>query len=221
MLHKPLEENLLKGYDYPVSLVVEVTKQGVTLSKLRYLKTIGQLVNETIRCPIIEIYCHMGNQIDPHLDKDHGRPMGIDWIFKFDLDNKIFRKTVESLRREEAQLNLRNPMTRETGLKLLRKIEKYSSINYKRLNPFEQGLMLEPYCRMVFEMAGTGHQTVLQNVEIINRESNLVVHKPKEQSVIYYPQPSPTVEIDLLIITEIDEVHTILDGILKLGFKRD
>ena len=37
-----LDDNLLKGFEYPVCLVVEVTKQGVLLSKLRYLKSLGQ-----------------------------------------------------------------------------------------------------------------------------------------------------------------------------------
>ena len=32
----PLEESLLSGFEFPVALVVEVTKQGVVLSKQRY-----------------------------------------------------------------------------------------------------------------------------------------------------------------------------------------
>ena len=48
-----LESSLLSGFEFPVALVVEVTKQGIVLSKQRYLKALGDVVNQTIRCASI------------------------------------------------------------------------------------------------------------------------------------------------------------------------
>ena len=49
----PLEETLLNGFEFPVAVVVEVTKQGIVLSKMRYLKAVGDVINQTVRCASI------------------------------------------------------------------------------------------------------------------------------------------------------------------------
>ncbi|MCK4717330.1 MAG: hypothetical protein KAT70_01580 [Thermoplasmata archaeon] len=220
MLHRSLEDTLLGDYEYPIALTVEVTKQGVTLSKLRYLKTVGQMINETIRCPSIEVYCHVNHRMDPHIEKGHGRPMGIDWILQFKPNHTIFRDTISALREGTMSLNLGNPMTQNIAKKLMEKIHSRSSVSYKRLNSFEQGLVLEPYCRLAFERAGEGRRTVLQNVEIVDRESSLMTRNGRE-STVYHPTPSPTMEIDLLVITEIETVHSILTGLKELSFNKN
>ncbi|GEM_PF-2141412 len=215
----PLERGLLEKYEYPVALAVEVTKKGVTLSKLRYLKTVGQAINETLRCPSIEVYCHVSPSVDPHMEKGHGRPMGIDWIFRFDVRKDLFREVVRDIRKGRRRINTNNPNTREMARHLIQKIETRKNPSYKMLNPYEQGLVLEPYCEMIFERAGRGPRDVFQNVEVVNRESALLVRDP--EPTIYYPKPSPTMEIDLLVITDVSTLPSILMDLKNYGFERD
>ena len=220
MRHASVEKELLSRFEYPVALTVEVTSKGVLLSKLRYLKTVGLTINETIRCPSIEVYCHVSPNMDPRLMKGRGRPMGIDWIFCFQPERQMLKETFKNIRERKVSLNYRNPLTRDIVDKLLEKIEKNSNISYKRLSPYEQGIILEPYCRTVFEKAGSGDRIVLQNVEIVDRESNLLVHMD-DDTVLYRPKPGPVMEIDLLVLTDFSYLSSIVEGLEKQGFLRD
>ena len=211
-----LDDNLLKGFEYPVCLVVEVTKQGVLLSKLRYLKSLGQEINETIRCPVIEVYMHMGAFVDPYLKNGGARPIGIDWIFSFELDKPLFKETVNALKTKKANFNMNNPMTTKFVANLSSKIGQ-GYINFKKLGAVEKGLILEPYCKLAFQKAGKGKRVVLQNVMIIEREAAIHVSGPGYDDV-YTSKPGPAMEIDLLIITEISNVHNIMDGLKQYGF---
>ncbi|MDO9537032.1 MAG: hypothetical protein Q7J68_01790 [Thermoplasmata archaeon] len=214
-----LDETLLKDFEYPVCLVVEVTKQGVLLSKLRYLKTLGQVVNETIRCPSIEIYMHMGKFVDPFLFKGGARPIGIDWIFSFELDKQLFNETVTALRAGKAKINLNNPMIAQFIKPLMRKIDA-GKVNFKKLEAVEKGLILEPYCKLAFQKAGKGKCVILQNAELIDREAAIRVKGPGYED-IYSSEPGPVMEIDLLVIAEISEIHDILEGLGQYGFFLD
>jgi len=207
----------LSGFEYPVALVVEVTKQGVLLSKLRYLKALGDVINETIRCPSIEAYVHLGSHVDPYLINGNGKPTGIDWIFNFRMDRELFNETVAMLKSGEAKINLHNPKTKKIANNLFRKIRERDRVSFKRLDPVEQGLILEPYCNLLFHRAGNGERIVLQNVEVSNREACIRVRGPKED-VIYHPKSAPLMEIDLLVITEISSVHSVLTGLKEYGF---
>ena len=211
-----LDGTLLKGFQYPVCLVVEVTKQGVLLSKLRYLKSLGQVINETIRCPVIEVYMHMGKFVDPYLKSGGERPIGIDWIFSFELDKPLFRETVNLLRAKKANFNINNPMTKKFVANLNSKIGQ-GQISFRKLTAIEKGLILEPYCNLAFQKAGKGKRVVLQNVMIIEREAAIRVNAPGYDD-IYTSEPGPAMEIDILIITEISNVHNILDGLNQYGF---
>ena len=211
-----LDDNLLKGFEYPVCLVVEVTKQGVLLSKLRYLKSLGQEINETIRCPVIEVYMHMGKFVDPYLKSGGARPIGIDWIFSFELDKQLFRETINALKSKKANLNMNNPMTTEFVAKLTKKIDR-GNTSFRKLESVEKGLILEPYCNLAFQKAGKGKRVVLQNVMIIEREAAIRISGPGYDDV-YTSKPGPAMEIDILIITEISNVHNILDGLKQYGF---
>ncbi|MDD4308180.1 MAG: hypothetical protein PHU53_05175 [Thermoplasmata archaeon] len=214
-----LDETLLKGFEYPVCLVVEVTKQGVLLSKLRYLKSLGQVVNETIRCPTIEVYMHMGKFVDPFLFKGGARPIGIDWIFSFELDRQLFADTLENLRRGRAKINQNNPMIAHLIRPLLRKIDA-GKLNFRKLEAVEKGLILEPYCTLAFNKASGGKAIILQNVELVDMEAAIRVRGPSYDDV-YAANPGPMMEIDILVIAEIADVHGILQGLGRLGFKLD
>ena len=209
-----LDDTLLKGFEYPVCLVVEVTKQGVLLSKLRYLKSLGQEINETIRCPVIEVYMHMGTFVDPYLKNGGARPIGIDWIFSFELDKPLFKETVNALKTKKANFNMNNPMTTKFVANLNSKIGQ-GYINFKKLGAVEKGLILEPYCKLAFQKAGKGKRVVLQNVMVIEREAAIRVSGPGYDDV-YTSKPGPAMEIDILLITEISNVHNILD-IVDIG----
>lgn len=211
-----LDDNLLKGFEYPVCLVVEVTKQGVLLSKLRYLKSLGQEINETIRCPVIEVYMHMGTFVDSYLKSGGARPIGIDWIFSFELDKPLFKETVNALKTKKANFNMNNPMTTKFVANLNSKIGQ-GYINFKKLGAVEKGLILEPYCNLAFQKAGKGKRVVLQNVMIVDREAAIRVSGPGYDDV-YTSEPGPAMEIDILIITEISNVHNILEGLKQYGF---
>lgn len=211
-----LDETLLKGFEYPVCLVVEVTKQGVLLSKLRYLKSLGQEINETIRCPVIEVYMHMGKFVDPYLKNGGARPIGIDWIFSFELDKQLFRETVNALKAKNANFNMNNPMTTEFVANLSKKIDK-GKISFGKLEAVEKGLILEPYCNLAFQKAGKGKRTILQNAMIIDREAAIRVRGSGYDDV-YTSKPGPAMEVDILIITEISNVHNILNGLSKYSF---
>jgi hypothetical protein len=214
-----LDESLLKGFEYPVCLVVEVTKQGILLSKLRYLKTLGQIVNETVRCPVIEVYMHMGKFVDPILAGGSARPIGIDWIFGFDLDRELFRETLSLLRAGKAKINRNNPMVSQFIHPLMRKIDS-GKLNFKRLDAVEKGLLLEPYCRLAFQKAGGDRLVTLQNAELIEREAAIRVRGPGYED-IYKAESGPPMEIDVLVITEISEVRDLLDGLARYGFFLD
>ncbi|MBA3046607.1 MAG: hypothetical protein KKH41_00695 [Candidatus Thermoplasmatota archaeon] len=214
-----LDETLLKDFEYPVCLVVEVTKQGVLLSKLRYLKTLGQVVNETIRCPVIEVYMHMGKFVDPFLFKGGARPIGIDWIFGFELDKSLFKETMAALRSGKAQINRTNPMIENFIPPLMKKIES-GKLNFKRLEAVEKGLLLEPYCKLAFQKAGKGKIKILQNAELIDREASIRVRGPGYED-IYNSEPGPVMEIDILVLTEISDVHDLLDSLGQFGFFLD
>jgi hypothetical protein len=214
-----LEETLLKDFEYPVCLVVEVTKQGVLLSKLRYLKSLGQVINETVPCPSIEVYMHMGRFVDPFLLKGGARPIGIDWIFSFDLDRELFKETLVLLRNGKAKMNRNNPMTAHLIPPLLRKIDS-GKLNFRRLEAVEKGLILEPYCSLAFQKASSGRTVVLQNVELVDREAAIRV-RGQTYDDIYSSKPGPVMEIDILAITEISNVHDLLEGIGRYGFYPD
>ena len=211
-----LDETLLKGFEYPVCLVVEVTKQGVLLSKLRYLKTLGQVVNETIRCPTIEVYMHMGKFMDPFLYNGGARPIGIDWIFSFELDKQLFGHTLDNLRRGRAKINQNNPMIAQFIRPLLRKIDA-GKVNFRKLDAVEKGLILEPYCNLAFQRASGGKAIILQNVELVDMEAAIRVRGPSYDDV-YSSKPGPMMEIDILVIAEIADIHGILQNLKKFGF---
>jgi hypothetical protein len=214
-----LDETLLKDFEYPVCLVVEVTKQGVLLSKLRYLKSVGQVVNETIRCPVIEVYMHMGRFMDPILFKGGARPIGIDWIFSFDLDRQLFMETLTALRTGKAHVNHNNPQITNLINPLMKKIDA-GKMNFKRLEATEKGLLLEPYCKLAFQKAAKGRCKIFQNVELINREASVRIRGPGYED-IYNSEPGPPMEIDILVIAEISDVHDILEGLGQFGFFLD
>jgi hypothetical protein len=214
-----LDETLLADFEYPVCLVVEVTKQGVLLSKLRYLKSVGQVVNETIRCPVIEVYMHMGKFVDSFLFKGGARPIGIDWIFSFELDRQLFVETLAALRAGKAHINHNNPLITGMIKPLMKKIDA-GKLNFKRLEASEKGLLLEPYCKLAFQKASHGKCKIFQNAQVINREAAIRVMGPGYED-IYNSEPGPAMEIDILVIAEIAEVHDILDGLAQLGFFLD
>lgn len=214
-----LDETLLKGFEYPVCLVVEVTKQGVLLSKLRYLKTLGQIVNETIRCPVIEVYMHMGKFVDPFLSNGGARPIGIDWIFNFELDRPLFRETLVLLRNGKASINRNNPMVAQFINPLMRKIDS-GKLNFKKLEAVEKGLLLEPYCRLAFRKAGGERCVTLQNAQLIDKEAAIRVRGPGYED-IYNAEPGPAMEIDVLVIAEISDIRPMLDGLGRYGFFLD
>lgn len=211
-----IDDNLLEGFEYPVCLVVEVTKQGVLLSKLRYLKSLGQEINETIRCPVIEVYMHMGTHVDSYLKNGGARPTGIDWIFIFELDRTLFRETMKALKAKKVNFNMNNPMTTKSAANLMEKIKK-GKTSFKKLEPVEKGLILEPYCNLAFQKAGEGKRIILQNVMIIDREAAIRVSGPGYDDV-YTSESGPAMEADILVITEISNVHNILDGLRQYGF---
>jgi hypothetical protein len=215
-----LDDALLSGFEYPVALVVEVTKKGVVLSKLRYLKALGQLVNETMRCPCIEVYVHADGREDPYTEMRGGRPVGIDWIFHFNVNNALFSEAMAQVRDGELRLNINNPQTQHIAARLLGRLDRRGGVNYRRMDGIEKGLLLEPYCNLAFQRAGKGKRVILQNVEVMNTEPTLRVRQ-RGVDVIYAPEPAPHMEIDLLVIAEISDVRSILDGLAAMGFRHD
>ena len=216
--HLSLEEHLLSGFEYPIVLIIEVTKKGVILSKLRYLKALGQFVNEMIRCPCIEVYCHMDRYEDPYIAKGT-RPTGIDWIFTFNMDRRLYKDTLRAIRTKDAKININNPHTAPFAKKLQQDILS-GNISFKRLDASTQGLLLEPYCYLAFCRSGQGKRIVLQNVEIINREPSLRVRGP-EFDALYSPNPAPLLEVDIMVIIEIADVYSLLTGLKDFGFSHD
>lgn len=215
-----LDDALLSSFEYPVALVVEVTKKGIVLSKLRYLKALGQLVNETMRCPCIEVYVHVDRYEDPHIESKGGRPIGIDWIFQFDVDHAMFAEAMAYVRKGDLRLNVNNPQTIDIASRLMSRMDRRGGINFRRADGTEKGLLLEPYCNLAFQRAGQGKRIILQNVEIMNTEPTLRVRQ-RGLDVIYAPEPAPHMEIDLLVITEISSVRSIIDGLCSMGFRHD
>lgn len=216
----PLEYTLLDGYDFPVTLVVEVTKQGIVLSKMRYLKAVGETVNQTIRCASIEMYAHMGNFVDPHFSHQQAGPVGIDLLYSFRIDKGVLNETVEEIKRGKAMINFNNPQTREMAKSLMDKVHNHRRINFKRLSSHEQGLILEPYAYYLLKKVGQGKRTVLQNVELSDREGSLKC-KMGDDTVFYRPATSPTMEVDILLITDLKTLPSILSDLEKYGFKHE
>ena len=213
----PLEDALLNGFEFPAALVVEVTKQGIVLSKMRYLKAVGDVINQTVRCPSITMYAHVARFIDPHLREESVGPVGIDLLYNFQVDKNILNETVEALKRGRARLNFNNPQTRDIARTLMDKILNKEKLNFKRLTAQEQGLILEPYVFYLFGRAGEGKRSVLQNVELIDREGILRCQIGTE-TVRYRPAPAPRMELDILLFTEMRNIPSILKGLEAHGF---
>jgi hypothetical protein len=216
----PLEDTLLNGFEFPVALVVEVTKQGIVLSKMRYLKAVGDIINQTIRCPMITMYVHMGTFRDPHLASDMISPMGVDLIYLFQIDKQYFNETIETIKRGRATLNFHNPQTRDMARGLMEKIMKKDRINFRRLSAQEQGLILEPYIYYLFQRVGEGKRNVLQNVELLEREGILKCEIGND-TLRYRPAPAPTMELDILMFTDLKYLPSILRGLESHGFKHE
>ncbi|MFO8051596.1 MAG: hypothetical protein R6V01_07860 [Thermoplasmatota archaeon] len=216
----PLEETLLEGFEFPVAVMVEVTKQGIVLSKMRYLKAVGDVINQTIRCASIAMYAHVSHFVDPHLQDQRIGPVGIDLVYNFQVDKGIFNETIESVKRGKATINHNNPQTRDMAMALMDKIRTKERINFKRLTAQEQGLVLEPYVYHLFCKVGSGRRQVLQNIELIDREG-LLKCQVKKDVIRYKPAPAPTMELDILMFTDLQTVPSILMGLEQHGFKRE
>lgn len=216
----PLEDTLLNGFEFPVALVIEVTKQGVVLSKMRYLKAVGDVINQTIRCPMITMYTHMGTFRDPHLSSEMISPMGVDLIYLFQIDKQYFNETIETIKRGRATLNFHNPQTKDMARGLMEKIMKKERINFRRLSAQEQGLILEPYIYYLLQRVGEGKRNVLQNVELLEREGVLKCEIGND-SLRYRPGPAPTMELDILMFTDLKYLPSILRGLESHGFKHE
>jgi len=215
-----LEEALLNGFEFPVALVIEVTKQGIVLSKMRYLKAVGDVVNETIRCSSIEMYCHMGKFVDPHLNGERTGPIGIDLLYLFDLDKASFNEAIDSIRRGKAHINLNNPQTRDIAKGLVEKIRTRDRINFNRLTAQEQGLILEPYVYYLLTRVGEGKRKVFQNVELVERGGMLKCHIG-DDVVKFRPAPAPTMELDILVITDMRTLHSMLKDLERFSFRKE
>jgi hypothetical protein len=215
-----LEEALLDGFEFPVALVVEVTKQGIVLSKMRYLKAVGDVVNETVRCSSIEMYCHMGRFVDPHLQGERTGPIGIDLLYLMDLDKGLFNESVDAIRKGKARINICNPQTRDIASLLNEKIRTRDRINFNRLTSQEQGLILEPYVYHLLEKAGEGRRKIFQNVELVER-GGLLKCRMGDDIVKFRPAAAPTMELDILLITDMPTLHSILKGLEGMGFKKE
>lgn len=216
----PLEETLLDGFEYPVAVMVEVTKQGIVLSKMRYLKAVGDVINQTIRCASIAMYAHVSHFVDPHLQDQKIGPVGIDLVYNFQVDKGMFNETIESVKRGRATINHNNPQTRDMAIALMDKIRTKDRINFKRLTAQEQGLVLEPYVFHLFNKVGEGRRQVLQNIELIDREG-LLKCQVKNDVIRYKPAPAPTMELDILMFTDLQTLPSILKGLEKFGFRRE
>ncbi|HHD16452.1 MAG TPA: hypothetical protein ENK47_07060 [Euryarchaeota archaeon] len=215
-----LEDTLLNGFEFPVAMVIEVTKQGIVLSKMRYLKAVGDIINQTIRCPMITMYAHMGSFRDPHLNSEVISPMGVDLIYMFQIDKQYFNETVEAIKRGRATLNFHNPQTQEMAKVLMEKIMRKDRINFRRLSAQEQGLILEPYIYYMLQRVGEGKRNILQNVELLEREG--VLKCEREGDIIRYrPAPAPTMEVDIMMFTDMKYIPSILRGLESHGFKHE
>jgi len=214
---RSLERSLLNGFEYPVAFVVEVTRQGVMLSKLRYLRALGQLIGDTVQCPNIEVYMHMGNYLDSHLETSGARPPGVHLFYQFSVDKGLFKELLEQISTGKAKISTNNPQTQKLAQGLIRDIQKGKLHNFKKLNPHEQGLILEPYCSMVMEKVGVGKRVILQNVEITDRENTLRIRDTKDET-LYYPIALPSMEIDILMIIELENAYSVLKGLERVGF---
>jgi len=213
----PLEESLLSGFEFPVALVVEVTKQGVVLSKQRYLRAVGDVVNQTIRCASIEMYAHTGQFVDPHLRLGLGGPVGVDLLYNFKVDKHLLNQTVQNIKQDKLRINFNNPQTGEMARALMEKIRNKERINYRRLSSQEQGLILEPYVSYILSRAGRGRRKVFQNVELLNREGIIRCHEGNDIHQ-YNPIPAPVMEVDVLMITELAALNSILTDLVNYGF---
>ncbi|MBN1390231.1 MAG: hypothetical protein JXA22_06280 [Candidatus Thermoplasmatota archaeon] len=216
----PLEDALLNGFEFPVAMVVEVTKQGIVLSKMRYLKAVGDVINQTIRCAAIAMYAHMGRFVDPHLKEESIGPVGVDLLYNFQVDKGLFNETIETIKRGRAKINHNNPQTRDIAKSLMEKIHNKQRLVFKRLTAQEQGLILEPYVFHLFEKVGEGKRNVLQNVELIDREGLLKVNDGID-IIRYKPAPAPTMELDILLFTDLKYLTSILKGLEEHGFHHE
>lgn len=215
-----LEEALLNGFEFPVALVVEVTKQGIVLSKMRYLKAVGDVVNETVRCPSMVMYCHMGRFVDPHLIGESTGPMGVDLLYLMELDKGLFNESVDAIRRGRIGINKGNPRTQNIAALLIEKINTRDRVNFNRLTAQEQGLILEPYVRYLLERAGSGKRKVFQNVELVERGGLIKCHSG-DDIIRFRPTPAPMMELDILLVTDIKTLYSILKGLESMGFKKE
>ncbi|MDG6224482.1 MAG: hypothetical protein QCI82_03110 [Candidatus Thermoplasmatota archaeon] len=215
-----LEEALLNGFEYPVALVVEVTKQGIVLSKMRYLKAVGDVVNETVRCPSMVMYCHMGKFIDPHLIGQRTGPMGIDLLYLMELNKGLFNESVDAIRRGRSMVNTNNPSTKNIASALLEKINTRDRINFNRLTAQEQGLILEPYVHYLLKRAGSGKRKLFQNVELVER-GGLIKCRSGDEIIRFRPTPAPMMELDILLVTNMNTMSSILKDLEMMGFKKE
>ena len=100
---------------------------------------------------------------------------------------------------------------------LMEKIIKKERIIYKRLTAQEQGLILEPYMNYLLTHAGEGKRTVLQNIELVEREG--VLKCQVDQDIIRYrPAHGPTMELDILVVTDQRYLTSIFKGLERFGF---
>ena len=156
----------------------------------RYLKALGDVVNQTIRCASIEMYAHTGSFLDPHLRFGSEGPVGVDLLYNFRVEKHYFYETVEAIKEGKLRINMNNPQTVDIARVLMEKIRRRESLSYKRLKSHEQGLILEPYMTHMLQKAGKGRRTVLQNVELLDREGVLRCLVDGD-TIEYKPTPAP------------------------------
>ncbi len=227
-----IEGELLGSFDDPIALSIEVTKQGVVLSKLRYLKALGSFINETINCPNIELYLHTGNFIDTHIEKGGGRPAGIDYIYKFKMRKRILRQVVGEVYNGKLQINSSNPNITDKVENVHQMIdrhfnpEKYhngkrSIMNVKKLTGVEEGILLEPYCAHICNtIMQERHHLLLQNVQLLRQNYMRAAPNNGGKYVDYVPRQPPTMEIDILLIIEIKDLSLFLEGLSEYGYHK-
>jgi hypothetical protein len=137
-----------------------------------------------------------------------------------DLDKGLFNESVDAIRKGKARINSNNPHTRDMVSLLYEKIRTRDRINFNRLTAQEQGLILEPYVFHLLEKAGEGRRKIFQNVELVERGGLLKCHVG-EDIVKYRPAAAPTMELDILLITDMPTLHSILKGLEGMGFKKE
>ena len=102
----------------------------------------------------------------------------------------------------------------------MEKIHSKQRINFKRLTAQEQGLILEPYVYYLFSKVGQGKRNVLQNVELIDREGMLKCQVGRD-TIRYKPAPAPTMELDVLMFTDLKHLPSILQDLEEHGFRHE